>query len=61
MFHINTAQFVNVRGAETFNANPMARASAGMVEGKLLEMKMDNTLQRVSATAQRTGDAALKR
>jgi hypothetical protein len=40
VFQINTSKMVNNREATTFANNPMARASAGMVEGKLLEMKV---------------------
>lgn len=32
IFHINTSTMVNVRGAATFNENPLARQSAGSVE-----------------------------
>lgn len=32
IFQINSANLVNVRGAQTFNANPLARHSAGAVE-----------------------------
>lgn len=32
IFQINTCALVNVRGAHTFNENPLARQSAGAVE-----------------------------
>lgn len=32
IFQINTSKMVNVRGAATFNENPLARQSAGAVE-----------------------------
>lgn len=32
IFQINSANLVNVRGAQTFNENPLARQSAGAVE-----------------------------
>lgn len=32
IFQINTCKMVNVRGAQTFNENPLARQSAGAVE-----------------------------
>jgi H+-transporting ATPase len=32
VFHINTSIMVNMRGAATFNENPLARQSAGSVE-----------------------------
>jgi H+-transporting ATPase len=32
VFQINTSQMVNVRGAQTFQENPLARQSAGSVE-----------------------------
>lgn len=32
LFHINTSTMVNVRGAQTFQENPLARQSAGSVE-----------------------------
>jgi hypothetical protein len=36
IFQINSANLVNVRGAQTFNENPLARQSAGAVEVRLL-------------------------
>jgi hypothetical protein len=35
IFQINTAAYVNVRGAQTFAENPLARQSAGAVEVSL--------------------------
>jgi len=41
LFEVNTSQLVNVRDKTTFgDKNSLARMSAGMVEGKLLEMKV---------------------
>jgi hypothetical protein len=41
LFQINTAKLVNVRAQTTFGGkDSLARMSAGMVEGKLLEMKV---------------------
>lgn len=61
IFEINTARLVNVRGAQTFGENPMARASAGMVEGKLLEMKVDRALDSVNRVARQSNDPNLRR
>ena len=36
IFQINSANLVNVRGAQTFNENPLARQSAGAVEVSLV-------------------------
>jgi len=60
LFDINTAKMVNNRDATNFN-NPMARASAGMVEGKLLEMKVEKTLDSVSRVARQSNEPNLRR
>jgi H+-transporting ATPase len=60
IFDINTAKMVNNRDATNFN-NPMARASAGMVEGKLLEMKVEKTLDSVSRVARQSNEPNLRR
>jgi H+-transporting ATPase len=61
LFHINTTQMVNVRGAATFNDNPLARQSAGAVEGKLAEMKAEKALESVTRVARRSNEPGLRR
>jgi hypothetical protein len=39
IFQINSCALVNVRGAQTFNENPLARQSAGAVEVRRREGK----------------------
>jgi H+-transporting ATPase len=61
VFHINTTQMVNVRGAATFNENPLARQSAGAVESKLAEMKVEKALDSVNRVARRSNEPGLRR
>lgn len=61
IFHINTSTMVNVRGAATFNENPLARQSAGSVEGKLAEMKVEKALESVTRVARRSNEPGLRR
>jgi len=61
IFQINSANLVNVRGAQTFNANPLARHSAGAVEGKLAEMKVEKALDSVNRVARRSNEPGLRR
>lgn len=61
VFQINTAKYVNVRGAQTFNENPLARQSAGAVEGKLAEMKAEKALDSVNRVARRSNEPGLRR
>ena len=56
MFQINTAKLVNMRGHTKFgNKDSLARASAGMVEGKLLEMKVGGSGRRRGRTREGHG------
>ncbi len=50
-----------MRGAQRFNDNPLARASAGSVQGKLLEMQVDNATVSASRAARATKDPTLQR
>jgi H+-transporting ATPase len=61
LFNINTAKYVNVREANAFNDRPLARASAGMVEAKVLDMKVANAQAGVAEAADRAGDPNLRR
>jgi H+-transporting ATPase len=61
LFGINTAKYVNVRDATNFNDRPLARASAGMVEAKVLDMKVANAQAGVAEAADRAGDPNLRR
>lgn len=56
IFQINSANLVNVRGAQTFNENPLARQSAGAVEVRVL----DRTLPCSCSAAGQQPPAALK-
>lgn len=61
LFGINTAKYVNVRDATSFGDRPLARASAGMVEAKVLDMKVANAQAGVAEAADRAGDPNLRR
>jgi len=61
LFGINTAKYVNVRAATSFGDRPLARASAGMVEAKVLDMKVANAQASVAEAADRAGDPNLRR
>ena len=61
LFGINTAKYVNVRDATSFADRPLARASAGMVEAKVLDMKVANAQAGVAEAADRAGDPNLRR
>jgi H+-transporting ATPase len=53
VFEINSAALVNVRATTTFgDKNSLARMSAGMVEGKLLEKQIDRAAETVSKLAE---------
>ncbi|GBF93619.1 H+-transporting ATPase [Raphidocelis subcapitata] len=62
MFYVNTSTLVNVRDKTTFGAkDSLARMSAGMVEGKLLEMKVDKAADSVQRAAAATNEPHLRR
>lgn len=62
LFHVNTAALVNVRNQTTFGGKEsLARMSAGMVEGKLLEMKVDKAAEGVARVARASNEASLRR
>ncbi len=46
---------------QTFDKNPLVRASAGLVETKLLSMKVDDTQEKMQELAEKTGQPALER
>ena len=49
LFNINTDKITNVRGANSPSDahHPLARHSVGLVEGKLLQAKVENAIQKV--------------
>ncbi|WIA12441.1 hypothetical protein OEZ85_012477 [Tetradesmus obliquus] len=55
LFQINTAKLVNMRAAQTFSDKPLARASAGLVETKLMELKVDKAIDSVGRMASAPG------
>eukprot|EP00882_Tetradesmus_deserticola_P030967 GHRQ01034997.1.p1 GENE.GHRQ01034997.1~~GHRQ01034997.1.p1 ORF type:complete len:207 (+),score=58.11 GHRQ01034997.1:73-621(+) len=55
LFQINTAKLVNMRGAHKFSDKPLARASAGLVESKLVELKVDKAIDSVGRMASAPG------
>ena len=63
LFNFNSASLVNVRGTTTFSGqgerNALARMSAGMVEGKLLEKQVERAAETVQRIAER--DPQLRR
>jgi hypothetical protein len=61
-WNINTSTLVNVRGADTFtDKKTLARASAGVVEGKLLEKQVEHAAEAVARVARASQDPAIKR
>jgi len=63
LFNINTDQLVNMREAETATdkQHPLARASVGHVESKLLQSKLDDTIQKLEdATKKQSTDITRK-
>jgi len=58
IFHAASGKYVNVREAETAadETHKMARASVGVVEGKLLSRKVDNAIDTIDALAKEDPD-----
>ncbi|KIY97767.1 hypothetical protein MNEG_10196 [Monoraphidium neglectum] len=62
LFQVNSAALVNVRDKQTFgDKNSLARLSAGVVEGKLLEMKVDKAAESVARVARASNEPTLRR